>query len=124
MTPQLLTQYLQLMNAYGCTHLEAGGIKLTVPTPRAPLTSILSTISEEERRKVEEAMGELKDEGLGELTEEALTEIEFGSGVRRVDNGKEKTQDQIDDDLLFAHETFSDFSADAEILGTYEGNSV
>jgi hypothetical protein len=81
---------MRLMNTYGITNLSLDKIVLTCPTPRIPITQQIMTVTPEE-----------------------ISELELPPyDPQPTPKPKKKTQQELDDDLLFYHEKYQ---ADGDI---------
>lgn len=77
---------LKLMNRYGCTKLSTASAIFEIPNPAKPLVDDLLNITDEDMQQVEVKKSE----------------------IDKLVNLKPLSQDEIDDDILFAHEEFED----------------
>ena len=80
-----IEKLFQLMNRYGITNFKSGEIEVQLPAPKKTIAQKLSTISVEEIKAIQKV-----DE---QTVKDTLIQ-------------KRMSQDDIDDQLLFAHEQF------------------
>lgn len=86
-----LETVMRLMNTYGITNLSLDKIVLTCPTPRIPISQQIMTVTPEE---------------ISELN------LPVDRDIIPPSKPKRKTQQELDDDLLFYHEKYE---ADGDI---------
>ena len=80
-----LETLFRLLNTYGITQFSNGELNITIPAPKKSFADQIMSVSVEEIQAISEKSQEI---ALDKFIE------------------KKKTQEEIDDEILFAHENF------------------